>query len=88
MMIFIIFGMFCFVLTFWLHKYQADLQEHYKKQWKKTVNYIRYTGLTVLIAGLIYVPQAQILKISGWLLIFSLILYFCTLYIIYNKNKS
>ncbi|CAD2071172.1 hypothetical protein JEOAER750_00180 [Jeotgalicoccus aerolatus] len=88
MMFFIIVSIVCFLLTFWLSKYQNQLHEHYKKQWKKTVNYIRYTSFAILLAGLLYVPEAQILKISSWLLIFSMLLYFGSLFIIYNKNKS
>lgn len=88
MMFFIIVSIVCFLLTFLLSKYQNQLHEHYKKQWKKTVNYIRYTSFAILLAGLLYVPEAQILKISSWLLIFSMLLYFGSLFIIYNKNKS
>lgn len=88
MTLFIIVGLVCFILTFWLHRFNDKMHAHYQKQWKKTVNYVRYTSLTLMIAGLIYVPEAQILKISAWLLLFSMILYFGSLIIIYNKNKK
>lgn len=61
MMVFIIIGLISFGLTFFFSGYQDKLQEQHHKTWKKAVNYIRYTSLTIVLAGILYIPQAQIL---------------------------
>lgn len=86
--VFIIVGSMFFVLTFFAGRYAKKLQEQYQQPWKKSVKYLRYISLALLLAGLIYVPEVQILKFGGWLLIFSLVLYTCSLYLIFIKNRE
>ena len=88
MMIFIITGMLFFILTFVLGSYKRKLKEHLKPQWDQALKYMRYISLGLIIAGLLYIPQVQILKIGGWLFIFSLLMYACSLYLIFTKNRE
>ncbi len=88
MLVFIIVGTAFFILSFVLGRYREKLREEHKEPWNKALKYIRYISLALLFAGLVYVPQVQILKFGGWLLIFSLILYSSSLYLIFIKNRN
>lgn len=88
MTVFIITGILCFILSFVLSGYGKRLQEQYRASWHKSLKYIRYISLALLIAGLLYLPEVQILKFGGWLMIFSLILYASSLYLIFIKNRE
>lgn len=88
MTIFIITGILFFILSFVLSGYRKRLEEQYKAPWHKALKYIRYISLALLIAGLLYVPEVQILKFGGWLMVFSLILYTSSLYLIFIKNRE
>ena len=83
MMVFIVTGILFFILTFVLGRYKEKLKEHNQQLWQKALKYIRYISLLLIVAGLLYVPQVQILKIGGWLLIFSLVMY-----LIFIKNRE
>lgn len=88
MLVFIIVGTVFFILSFVLGMYRKKLKEEYRESWNKALKYIRYISLALLFAGLVYVPEVQILKFGGWLLIFSLILYSSSLYLIFIKNRE
>lgn len=88
MVVFIIVGVIFFILTFVAGSYTKNLQEQHRQPWRKAVKYLRIISLALLVAGLLYVPQVQILKFGGWLLIFSLILFTCSLYLILIKNRE
>ncbi len=88
MKVFIIVGSVFFILSFMLGMYKEKLREEHKKPWSKALKYIRYISLALLFAGLVYVPEVQILKFGGWLFIFSLILYSSSLYLIFIKNRE
>jgi uncharacterized membrane protein YgdD (TMEM256/DUF423 family) len=88
MKLFIIVGIVFFILSFVLGRYREKLREEHKKPWNKALKYIRYISLGLLFAGLLYVPEVQILKFGGWLFIFSLILYSSSLYLIFIKNRE
>lgn len=88
MLVFIIVGTVFFILSFVLGNYRKKLREEHIKTWNKSLKYMRYTSLALIIAGLLYVPEVQILKFGGWLLIFSLILYSSSLYLIFIKNRE
>lgn len=88
MSVFIIVGTVFFILSFVLGRYRKKLREEHKKPWNKALKYMRYTSLALIIAGLLYVPEVQILKFGGWLFIFSLVLYSSSLYLIFIKNRE
>ena len=88
MLLFIIVGTVFFVLSFVFGIYRKKLREEHIKTWNKALKYMRYTSLALIIAGLLYVPEVQILKFGGWLFIFSLILYSSSLYLIFIKNRN
>ena len=88
MLVFIIVGTVFFILSFVLGNYRKKLREEHIKTWNKALKYIRYISLGLLFAGLLYVPEVQILKFGGWLFIFSLILYSSSLYLIFIKNRE
>lgn len=88
MLVFIIVGTVFFILSFVLGNYRKKLREEHIKTWNKALKYMRYTSLALIIAGLLYVPEVQILKFGGWLFIFSLILYSSSLYLIFIKNRE
>lgn len=88
MLVFIIVGTVFFILSFVLGNYRKKLREEHIKTWNKSLKYMKYTSLALIIAGLLYVPEVQILKFGGWLFIFSLILYSSSLYLIFIKNRE
>lgn len=88
MLAFIIIGIIVFSLTFLGKSYKVKLKEQYQKPWSRGLNYIRWIALATILAGVMYTPGAQMLLISGWLLIFSLLIYVTSLYMIYYKNKK
>ncbi|MCK1976585.1 hypothetical protein LNK15_05885 [Jeotgalicoccus huakuii] len=88
MLAFIIIGVLVFSLTFLGKSYKIKLQEKYQKPWSKVLNYIRWIALATAFAGVMYTPGAQMLLISGWLLVFSLLIYVTSLFMIYYKNKK
>ena len=88
MLVFIIVGTVFFILSFVLGNYRKKLREEHIKTWNKSLKYMRYTSLALIIAGLLYVPEVQILKFGGWLFIFSLILYSSSLYLIFIKKRE
>lgn len=88
MLAFLIIGIIVYLFTFILKPYKEKVGEQYKKVWSKNVNYIRWIALATALAGLVYTPGANLLLISGWLLVFSLIIYVTSLGMIYYKNKK
>ncbi|MBF0754414.1 MULTISPECIES: DUF423 domain-containing protein [Jeotgalicoccus] len=88
MLVFIIVGAVFFILSFVFGRYRKKLRKEHIKAWNKALKYMRYTSLALIIAGLLYVPEVQILKFGGWLFIFSLILYSSSLYLIFIKNRE
>ncbi|CEA02857.1 hypothetical protein BN1048_01872 [Jeotgalicoccus saudimassiliensis] len=88
MILFIIVGSVFFILSFVFGIHRKNLRENHIKPWNKALKYMRYTSLALILAGLLYVPEVQILKFGGWLFIFSLILYSSSLYLIFIKNRE
>lgn len=88
MLAFLIIGILAYLLTFILKPYKERISEKYEKTWSKNVTYIRWISLAIVLSGLIYTEGASLLLVSGWLLVFSLIIYMTSLGMIYYKNRK
>ena len=88
MLAFLTIGILAYLFTFILKPYKERISEKYEKTWSKNVNYIRWISLAIVLSGLIYTEGASLLLVSGWLLVFSLIIYMTSLGMIYYKNRK